>query len=146
MIVDSHCHLDYPGLAEDEAGVIARARAAGVERMVHIAAKRGGWPIGTALAERRPEVFCAVGIHPHEAGREGLDEPGPLVEQAAHPKVVAIGESGLDYFYDASSRASAPTLEPHAPQVCRWSCTPATPTTTRWRCSRPRWPKARLPA
>ncbi len=104
MIVDSHCHLDYPGLAEDEAGVIARAHSAGVDLMVHIAAKRGGWPVGTALAERRPEVFCAVGIHPHEAGTEGLDEPGPLVEQASHPKVVAIGESGLDYFYDHAPR------------------------------------------
>lgn len=104
MIVDSHCHLDYPGLAEDEAGVVARARAAGVEQMVHIAAKRAGWPVGIALAERRPEVFCAVGIHPHEAGTEGLDDPGPLVELAAHARVVAIGESGLDYFYDHAPR------------------------------------------
>ena len=71
MIVDSHCHLDYPGLAEDEAGVIERAKAAGVTIMVHIAAKRAGWPVGIALAERRPEIFCAVGIHPHEAGKEG---------------------------------------------------------------------------
>ena len=76
MIVDSHCHLDYPGLAEDEAGVIERAKAAGVGTMVHIAARRAGWPVGIALAERRPEVFCAVGIHPHEAGKEGLDDPG----------------------------------------------------------------------
>jgi TatD DNase family protein len=104
MIVDSHCHLDYPGLAEDEAGVIARAHAAGVERMVHIAAKRAGWPVGIALSERRPEVFCAVGIHPHEAGSEGLDDPAPLLELATHPKVVAIGESGLDYFYDHAPR------------------------------------------
>lgn len=104
MIVDSHCHLDYPGLADDEAGVIARAHAAGVDLMVHIAAKRAGWPVGIALAERQPEVWCAVGVHPHEAGKEGLDEPGPLVELAAHPKVVAIGESGLDYFYDHAPR------------------------------------------
>jgi TatD DNase family protein len=104
MIVDSHCHLDYPGLAEDQAGVVERARAAGVGTMVHIAAKRSGWPVGVALAERRPEVFCAVGIHPHEAGAEGLDDPAPLVELAAHPRVVAIGESGLDHFYDLSPR------------------------------------------
>lgn len=104
MIVDSHCHLDYPGLAEDEAGVVARAQAAGVGQMVHIAAKRAGWPVGIALAERRPEVFCAVGIHPHEAGTEGLDDPAPLVELAAHARVVAIGESGLDYFYDHAPR------------------------------------------
>ena len=104
MIVDSHCHLDYPGLAEDEAGVIERAKAAGVGTMVHIAAKRSGWPVGIALAERRPEIFCAVGIHPHEAGKEGLDDPAPLLELATHPRVVAIGESGLDYFYDLSPR------------------------------------------
>ena len=104
MIVDSHCHLDYPGLAEDEHGVIERAKAAGVGTMVHIAAKRSGWPVGVALAERRPEVFCAVGVHPHEAGAEGLDDPTPLVELAAHPRVVAIGESGLDHFYDLSPR------------------------------------------
>jgi TatD DNase family protein len=104
MIVDSHCHLDYPGLAEDEAGVIERAKAAGVGTMVHIAAKRSGWPVGIALAERRAEVFCAVGVHPHEAGKEGLDDPAPLIELAAHPRVVAIGESGLDYFYDLSPR------------------------------------------
>ena len=55
MIVDSHCHLDYPGLAEDEAGVIERAKAAGVTSMVHVAAKPSGWPVGIALAERRPE-------------------------------------------------------------------------------------------
>ena len=104
MIVDSHCHLDYPGLAEDEAGVVGRAKAAGVGLMVHIAARRAAWPVGVALAERRPEVFCAVGIHPHEAGAEGLDDPAPLLELAANPRVVAIGESGLDYFYDLSPR------------------------------------------
>jgi len=104
MIVDSHCHLDYPGLAEDEAGVIERAKAVGVTTMVHIAARRSGWPVGIALAERRPEVFCAVGVHPHEAGKEGLDDPAPLLGLAEHPRVVAIGESGLDYFYDLSPR------------------------------------------
>lgn len=104
MIVDSHCHLDYPGLAEDEAGVVARARAAGVALMVHIAAKQAGWPTGIALAERRAEILCAIGVHPHEAGREGLDDPTPLIELAGHPRVVAIGESGLDYFYDLAPR------------------------------------------
>ncbi|MEK0081953.1 TatD family hydrolase [Benzoatithermus flavus] len=114
MIVDSHCHLDYPGLAEDEAGVIARAHAAGVDLMVHIAAKRSGWPVGVALAERRPEVFCAVGVHPHEAGQEGLDDPTPLLELASHPRVVAIGETGLDYFYDFSPRdRQAASFEVH---------------------------------
>jgi TatD DNase family protein len=115
MIVDSHCHLDYPGLAEDEAGVVARAKAAGVELMIHIAAKRSAWADGVALAERRLEVFCAVGVHPHEAGREGLDDPAPLLELAAHPRVVAIGESGLDHYYDLSPRdRQAASFRAHA--------------------------------
>jgi TatD DNase family protein len=104
MIVDSHCHLDHPGLSEDEAGVVERARAAGVGIMVHIAARNAAWPVGIALAERHPELFCAVGVHPHEAGTEGLDDPAPLIALASHPRVVAIGESGLDYFYDRSPR------------------------------------------
>ena len=104
MIVDSHCHLDYPGLAEDEAGILARAKAAGIGLMVHIAAKRAGWPVGIAIAERRPEVFVALGIHPHEAGTEGLDDPAPLLALADHPLVAAIGETGLDYFYDLAPR------------------------------------------
>jgi TatD DNase family protein len=104
VIVDSHCHLDYPGLSEREAEVVGNARAAGVGLMVHIAAKRDGWPVGLALAERRPEVLCAVGVHPHEAGKEGLDDPAPLLDLASHLRVVAIGESGLDYFYDFSPR------------------------------------------
>jgi TatD DNase family protein len=104
VIVDSHCHLDYPGLAEREAEVIENARRTGVGMVVHIAAKREGWPAGIALAERHPEVLCAVGVHPHEAGAEGLDDPGPLLALALHPRVVAIGESGLDYFYDLSPR------------------------------------------
>lgn len=104
MIVDSHCHLDYPGLAEREDEVIGAACEAGVGLIVHIAAKRDGWSAGMALAERRPEVFCAVGVHPHEAGREGLDDPAPLIEAVVHPRVVAIGESGLDHFYDLAPR------------------------------------------
>ena len=105
MIVDSHCHLDYPGLAEDEAGVIERARAAGVG---HHGPHRGQAVAAGRSASRSPSAgprsFCAVGVHPHEAGREGLDDPAPLVELAAIPRVVAIGESGLDYFYDFSPR------------------------------------------
>jgi TatD DNase family protein len=104
VIVDSHCHLDYPGLAEREAEVIANAATAGVRWMLHIAAKRDGWAPGIALAERRSEVLCAIGVHPHEAGREGLDGPEPLLALAEHPRVVALGESGLDYYYDFSPR------------------------------------------
>jgi TatD DNase family protein len=104
VIVDSHCHLDYPGLAEREAEVVARAREAGVGLMVTIATKRGTWADIAALAGRHPEVVCALGVHPHEAGNEGLDDPVPLIEAARQPEVVGIGESGLDYFYDFAPR------------------------------------------
>jgi TatD DNase family protein len=104
VIVDSHCHLDYPGLAEREAEVVANARKAGVGLMVTIATRRGSWGDVVALAGRHASVVCAIGVHPHEAGKEGLDDPVPLVEAAREPKVVGIGESGLDYFYDYAPR------------------------------------------
>lgn len=104
MIVDTHCHLDYPGLAEREAEVVANAAAAGIGLMVTIATRRSSWPGVVALTERHPSVVCALGVHPHHAGEEGLDDPVPLILAAAHPKVVAIGESGLDYFYDLAPR------------------------------------------
>jgi TatD DNase family protein len=104
MLVDSHCHLDYPGLAEDEAGVVARARAAGVLAMQTIGTRLSTFPRVLALAERHEGVWCSVGVHPHEAGAEGVDEPAPLLRWAAHPKVIGIGESGLDYYYDRSPR------------------------------------------
>jgi TatD DNase family protein len=104
VIVDSHCHLDYPGLAERESEVVENAHKAGVGLMVTIATKRGSWKDVVALAGRHPSVVCALGVHPHEAGKEGLDHPAPLIEAAAEAKVVAIGESGLDYFYDFAPR------------------------------------------
>lgn len=104
MIVDSHCHLDYPGLAEREAEVVAAARSAGIGAMLTIGTSRAGWAQAIAIAERWPEVWAAVGIHPHHAGEEGLDDPAPLVEAARHPKVVAIGETGLDFYYDRAPR------------------------------------------
>ncbi|MDF1585958.1 TatD family hydrolase [Marinimicrococcus flavescens] len=104
MIVDSHCHLDYDGLAEDEAAVVARAVEAGVGLMVTIGTTRAGWAKALGVAERHPEVLCALGIHPHHAGEQGLDDPAPLIEAARHPRVVGIGESGLDYFYDYGPR------------------------------------------
>lgn len=104
MIVDSHCHLDYPGLAEREAEVVAGAVAVGVRLMVTIATRRASWASVVELAERQPEVVCALGVHPHHAGDEGLDDPAPLIAAAAHPKVVGIGESGLDYYYDYAPR------------------------------------------
>ncbi len=104
ILVDSHCHLDFPGLAERVEEVLARARAAGVRLVVTIATTRAGWDVALALAERHPEVVCALGIHPHNASREGLRDAAPLVAAARHPRVVAIGEAGLDYHYDHAER------------------------------------------
>jgi len=104
VIVDSHCHLDYPGLAEREPEIVANARAAGIVGMLTIGTTRAGWARTIAIAERWPEVWAAVGIHPHHAGEEGLEDPAPLVEAARHPEVVAIGEAGLDFYYDRAPR------------------------------------------
>jgi TatD DNase family protein len=104
ILVDSHCHLNYPGLVEDQQGVLARGRAAGIGHFLAIGTKQAEWAEVTALAERETDVTCTVGIHPHEAEKHpdlGLQE---LLEAAAHPKVVGIGETGLDYFYDHSPR------------------------------------------
>jgi TatD DNase family protein len=104
VIVDTHCHLDYPGLVEQEDDVVVRARAAGVVLMVTIATRRAAWPAAIALTGRHAEVVGALGIHPHHAGEDGLDDPAPLIAAAQHPKVVAIGETGLDFFYDHAPR------------------------------------------
>ena len=106
MIVDSHCHLDYPGLVEREAEIVENARKAGVGLMVTIATRPSAWDAATALAERHESVTAALGVHPHHAGEEGLEDPAPLLRATAHPRVVAIGETGLDYFYDLAPRAS----------------------------------------
>ena len=104
MLVDSHCHLDFPALAEERDAVIARARAAGVRLMQTIGTRLGTFEQVLAIAEADPDVYCSVGVHPHRAAKEPLDGPGQLVTWAAHPKVIGIGESGLDYYYDHSPR------------------------------------------
>jgi TatD DNase family protein len=104
MLVDSHCHLDFPELAEDRAGVLARARAAGVERMVTISTRVRRFDEIRAIAEAHDEVWCSVGTHPHNAAEEPDVTADELVRLAKHPKVVAIGEAGLDYFYDHAPR------------------------------------------
>ncbi len=104
IIVDSHCHLDYPGLAEDEDGAVARAEAAGVRVMQTIGTRLSTFPQTRGVAERHKNVYCSIGVHPHEAGSEGLSSPEPLLAEVKHPKVIGIGESGLDYFYDKSPR------------------------------------------
>ena len=99
MIVDSHCHLDFPELAADRAGVIARAKANGVERMVTISTRVKRFDEIRAIAEENPEVWCSVGTHPHNAHEEPEITTADLVRLAEHPKCVAIGEAGLDYHY-----------------------------------------------
>jgi TatD DNase family protein len=105
MLVDSHCHLDFPELAADLDGIMARAAAAGVGTMVTIGTKLSEIDKVLAIAERFDHVWCSVGVHPHEAGTETGDTTR-LVELAKHPKVVGIGETGLDYYYEHSPRAA----------------------------------------
>lgn len=105
MLVDSHCHLDFPGLAEERTAVLARARAAGVGLMQTIGTRLSRFDAVRAIVEAEPDVVCSVGVHPHQADEEGVDDPAPLVDHARHPKVTGIGEAGLDHHYDNSSRA-----------------------------------------
>ena len=105
MFVDSHCHLNYKGLVEDQQGVLERARAAGVSQMLNISTRASEWDAVIAVAEREPDVMASVGIHPHEADVHPDVETATLVEKAQHPRVIGIGESGLDYYYDHSDRA-----------------------------------------
>lgn len=105
MLADSHCHLNYKGLAEDQQGVLGRARARGVTAMLNIATRESEWDDVIATAEREPDVWATVGIHPHEADQHPHVDTARLVDRARHPRVVGVGESGLDYFYDHSDRA-----------------------------------------
>ncbi|SNS04769.1 TatD DNase family protein [Sphingomonas laterariae] len=104
MFVDSHCHLNYGGLVEDQAAVLARARGAGVSTMLNISTREREWGEIIATAEREPDVWASVGIHPHEADEHPDVDTARLVAMAAHPRVIAIGETGLDYYYDHSDR------------------------------------------
>jgi len=103
-LVDSHCHLDFPELAADADGVVARAHAAGVGTMVTIGTELARFPGVLAVAERFENVWCSVGTHPHESGKELVTDPEPLLAHTNHPKVVGIGETGLDYYYEHSPR------------------------------------------
>jgi TatD DNase family protein len=114
MIVDSHCHLDFPDFAPDRADILARARNAGVGVMVTIGTRLSKFAEVRAIAESDPAVWCSVGVHPHEAEKEGVGDPAPLLELARHPKVVGIGETGLDYFYKHSApEAQARSFRAH---------------------------------
>jgi len=106
MFVDSHCHLDFKDFDADRAEVLARARAAKVAMMVTISTKITEAAQIIALAEAHDELACTIGIHPHEAGSQPETSAAQLVELSRHPKVIGIGETGLDYYYEHSPRAA----------------------------------------
>jgi len=104
MLIDSHVNLHAPQFAEDQAEVIDRARAAGVGRMITICDRVTNFPTVLAVAQAHNDIWCSVGTHPHEAKDNPQLKPEELIQFAAHPKVVGIGETGLDFFYDLSPR------------------------------------------
>ena len=103
-LADSHCHLIYKGLGEQQPEVLARARAAGVAAMLNISTREREWDEVIGVAERERDVWASVGIHPHEADEHPDIDAAKLIEKARHPRVVGIGETGLDYYYDHSDR------------------------------------------
>lgn len=113
MLVDSHCHLDFPEFAPEIEAVVARAEAAGVRTLVSIGTTLARFANVAAVAQRFPQVWCTVGIHPHEAEAEPLTSAMALTERAEDPKVIGIGETGLDYYYAHAPRQA---------QICnfRW--------------------------
>ena len=104
MLVDSHCHLDFPEFADQLDEVVARARAAGVGTMQTICTRMTKFEQVRALAHAYDDLWCSVGVHPHNVESEGVVPAATLVEKAADPKVIGIGETGLDFFYDHSPR------------------------------------------
>src|SRR6201985_1078376 len=104
MLIDSHCHLDFPDFADDLDGIVTRAEAAGVGRIVTISTRVRRLGALLDITARFPNVYCSVGTHPHQANEEDGIPAGELIELTRHPKVVALGEAGLDYFYEHGSR------------------------------------------
>jgi TatD DNase family protein len=105
-LVDHHCHLDFPDFVEERDAIVARALAAGVTTIVTISTRVRKYDVYREIAEAYPGVYFSVGTHPHQAHEE-LDVPvSEIVEKSRHPKCIAIGEAGLDYFYDKSPRAA----------------------------------------
>jgi TatD DNase family protein len=103
-LIDSHCHLNYEGLVERQAEVLSNARALGVEGFLNISTRQREWADIVNVAERNSDVWASIGIHPHEADSHPDLGSAALIEAANHPRVVAIGECGLDYYYDKSDR------------------------------------------
>ena len=105
-LIDSHCHLSYAGLAERQDEVLANARERGIGGFLNISTRQKEWGDVVGVAERNPDVWATVGVHPHEADAHPDLGARVLVEAAAHPRVIAIGECGLDYYYDKSDRGA----------------------------------------
>jgi len=104
MLIDSHCHLNYAGLAERQGEALANARAVGVRGFLNISTRESEWGDVVATAERESDVWATVGIHPHEADAHADLGRDALLEASRHPRVIGLGESGLDYYYDKSDR------------------------------------------
>ncbi|MCL6730478.1 TatD family hydrolase [Sphingomonas hankyongi] len=105
-LIDSHCHLNYEGLAERQDEVLENARARGVQGFLNISTRQKEWGDVISVAERHDDVWATVGVHPHEADAHPDLGASALVDGAKHPRVIAIGECGLDYFYDKSDRSA----------------------------------------
>jgi len=105
-LIDSHCHLNYEGLVERQAEVLENARARGVAGFLNISTRQREWDAIIGVAEREPDVWASVGVHPHEADAHPDLGSAALVEAADRDRVIAIGECGLDYYYDKSDRAA----------------------------------------
>ncbi len=119
MFVDSHCHLNYKGLVENQADILARARDNGVSAMLNISTREREWDDVIGLAKQETDVWASIGIHPHEADQHVGMDCAKLVAKSAHPRVIAIGETGLDYYYDKSDRAQqCPGFREHI-KACR---------------------------
>jgi TatD DNase family protein len=103
-LIDSHCHLNYDGLVERQGEVLAAARGRGVAGFLNISTRQSEWGAVIAVAERHPDVWASVGVHPHEADSHPDLGAAALIEGADHPRVIAMGECGLDYYYDKSDR------------------------------------------
>ena len=106
MIIDSHCHLDFPDFAEDFDAVLARAEAGGVRMMQTICTRMSDFPTLRAMAEKYPQIYCSVGVHPCNVGEAELVTVEELVQAAQHPKVIGLGETGLDYYHDLTHKAA----------------------------------------
>ncbi len=104
MLVDSHCHLDFPEFSAELDDVLVRARAAGVGHFLTISTDLAKFPAIRAIAEAHADIHCSIGVHPHEAGGERLTGPDTLLREAEHEKVVAFGETGLDFYYNHAPR------------------------------------------